>query len=84
MLCTIALLVSLVTSAHALTEDRYVEPVAYATDTQKVILRNWVIPDYGDCQQNNAATPEHVASVELLPAVRQPVRIGRAERCSIG
>lgn len=84
MFGTVALLVSLATSTPALIEDHYVEPSAYATEVQKVILRKWVLPEAEEYQQNNTITPEHVAGIELLPIDRQPVRIGRAECCIIG
>lgn len=64
--------------------DQIVDKVHYATESEKVVLRNWTPPANLEYASDNTVTPVYVASVATALNVVHPVRIGREVGCING
>jgi len=60
--------------------DQIVDKVHYATESEKVILRNWVPPANREYAPTNTIKLEFLVSDATALRSELPVRIGRVER----
>lgn len=76
---SIALLV-LSLSVQVSAADQIVDKVHYATESETVILRNWVPPANREYAPTNTVKLEFLTSEAIALESAMPVRIGRVER----
>ncbi|MNQ30747.1 hypothetical protein D3C85_441010 [compost metagenome] len=80
----LALALSVSTTHSIPTTDHSAKSAQYGTQTESVILRNWVLPVIREYAPTNTVAPVNAISAIAYMRMLAPVRIGRVEGCIIG